>query len=335
MSKSLVNWGILGCASIADLEVIPAIKAANNATLYAISSREKKKLEEFRNKYCPNKAYLSYDELLNDPEVDAVYIPLPNSLHCQWTIKAAEKKKHIMCEKPLGVTADEVVKMKEACDINSVMLMEAFAYRHSPLTLTIKSLVEKGTIGKVKFIDSYLSWILNDLSNVRLRKDLSGGCIFDIGCYTINIIRLIAGSEPLSVFATGDIGKESGVVESACIVMEFINQIKAFSYCSFKCAERRGYTIVGETGMIEVPVTFNAEGNISITVRKANNIEEVTIFCPDNYQLEIEQFGRCILEGEHPLVSYEESLGNAQVIDKALDQIYKKSEISPGVHPNG
>jgi len=323
MNKTKVNWGIISCAGIAESSVIPGILSANNAQLYAISSRGTEKLEEFRKKFNPVKAYQSYDELLDDPEVDAVYIPLPNGLHCEWTIKAAEKKKHILCEKPMGISAEEVKLMKEVCDKNGVLLMEAFAYRHSPLTLKVKELVDKGTIGAIKFMESHFSFILNDMENVRLSSSLAGGATYDIGCYNINIIRYIIGAEPISIYATGEIGEKSGVDESSCIVMEFEGGIKAVSYCSFRCSSRCEYTVVGEKGIISVPVSFNTKGDTKIIIKKDSGTEEISIQCPDNYMLEVEQFGRCILQGEKPLLRFEDSINNARVIDETLKQLFK------------
>ena len=324
MNKDFVNWGILGCAGIADRAVIPGIMGAKNAKLYAISSRSEKKLQDFKQKYNPIKEYRSYDELLHDSNVDAVYIPLPNSMHYKWVLKAAEMKKHILCEKPLGLTAKEVAEIKEVCDKNGVLFMEGLAYRHSPLTQKVKSLIDEGTIGKLKFMESFVGFYFDDLNDVRFNKDLAGGATYDIGCYNIDIIRHIAGSEPLSIYATGEIEAQSGVDEGSCIMMEFKDGFKAMSYCSFKCAERIGYTIIGELGILEVAAWFNAEGKVKITLKKKENTEEIIIDCPDNYMLEVEQFGRCILTGEKPLVTFEESLGNSKVIEEALKQIFNK-----------
>ena len=323
MDNKIVNWGVISCAGIANTAVIPGINAASNATLYAISSRSKQKLEEYSQKHKPVKTYESYDDLLDDPEIDAVYIPLPNALHCQWVFKAAEKKKHILCEKPLGITAKEVADMREVCEKNGVLLMEAFAYRHSPLTLKVKSLVEEGVIGKLKFIQSNFSYLLTDMSNVRMIENLGGGATYDVGCYNLNVIRYIAGSEPISILATGEIGENSSVDESSCIMMEFKDGLKAVSYCSFNSMEYSEYTIVGDAGIIHVPVKFNDKGMVKLILKTESGTEEISINCPDNYMLEVEQFGRCITYGETPLVSLEDSYDNATAIEKALNQIFK------------
>ena len=323
MTDKKVNWGIISCANIADKAVIPGIIGAQNAKLFAVSSRSAEKAEEFKNKHHAVKAYDSYDKLLDDPDIDAVYIPLPNALHKEWVIKAAEKGKHILCEKPLGINAQEVLEMKAACERYNVKLMEAFAYRHSPLTHKAKELADSGIVGKLKVIEAWFSFQLNDLNNVRLINDLGGGATYDVGCYVINIIRYIAGSEPINVMASGEIGAVSGVDESSCMLFEFENGLKATAHCAFNSASRSGYRIVGETGIIDVSLTFNAKGELDIRVIKGDHTDIITVSTPDNYMLEVEQFGRCILEGEAPLLSLEDSFGNAAVIDKVLAQIMK------------
>ena len=324
MENKILNWGVLGCARIANNSVIPGIKSATNANLYAIASRSAEKLEEFNKTHNPDKTYQSYMDLLKDPKIDVVYIPLPNSLHCEWVIKAAENKKHILCEKPLGITAKEVEVMRDACNKNGVLLMEAFPYRHSPLTLKVKNLVDTGAIGKLKFIEANFSFILTNKSSIKMIKNLGGGATYDIGCYNINVIRFIAGSEPLSIFATGEIGEISSVDESSCIMMEFKDDLKAVSYCSLNSMDRCGYTIVGEAGIIEVPVKFNSKGTVKIILKTKNDTSEINVDCPDNYMLEVEQFGRCILGSEEPLVSLEDSYNNAKVIDESLNKIFNK-----------
>jgi xylose dehydrogenase (NAD/NADP) len=326
MMKNVVNWGVLGCAGIAGKSVIPGILAANNAKLLAISSRGAgSKLDDFSSRFGPERVYTSYEALLEDPDIDAVYIPLPNSLHYEWTLKAAEKKKHILCEKPLGISAEEVSAMKEAADSNGVLLMEAFAYRHSPLTKKVKELTDSGAIGKVRFMESHFSFNLDNREDVRLIKSLGGGATYDIGCYNLNIIRHIIGSEPTSVKAVGETDPDTGVDMSSLIMLEFGTDVKAVSYCSFKCSPRSEYMILGETGYIHVPVVFNAEGETRIIIVRKSGKEEIVVNCPHNYMLEVEQFGRCILSSEKPLITYEDSLNNAKTIDMVLDQILPDS----------
>jgi xylose dehydrogenase (NAD/NADP) len=325
MEQKIVNWGIISCVDIAEKRFIPGLLNAKNAKLYAISSRGKSaKLKRFQQEFHPVKSYESYEELLNDPEIDAVYNPLPNGLHAQWTIRAVEKKKHVLCEKPMGATEAEVREMQAASKKNGVLLMEAFAYRQSPLTYKAKNLVEEGSVGKLKFIEAHYSYYLKNGGDVRLSSELAGGATYDVGCYNLNLIRYIAGEEPVGVFATGKVGEKSGVDEESCIVLTFANGLSAVSFCSLGAYARSEYTIVGKEGIIHVPYEFNTAGETKIILKSGGKTKEIVIDCPNNYMLEAEQFSRAVLGEEKPLITFEESIGNAKVIDEALRQVLAK-----------
>jgi xylose dehydrogenase (NAD/NADP) len=327
MDQKIVNWGTIGCAGIAEGKFIPGLLGAKNAKLYAISSRGKSAgLERFQQKFHPVKAYESYNELLDDPEIDAVYVPLPNGLHAEWAIRALEKKKNVLCEKPMGVTEAEVREMQAASKKNGVLLMEAFAFRQSPLTLKAKELVEAGTVGKVKFIEAHFCFNFKNENDVRFSTALAGGATYDVGCYNLNLIRYIAGEEPAGVLATGKVGAKSGVDEESCIMLTFSNGITAVSYCSFGASSRSEYTILGEEGIIHVPHEFNTFGETvtNIIVTADGKTREVVIDTPNNYMLEAEQFSRAVLGEEKPLITFDDSIGNAKVIDEALRQVFAK-----------
>lgn len=325
MKQNVVNWGVLGCAGIAEGRVIPGLLKASNAKLYAIASRGNgEKLQRFQQKFQPEVVYESYEALLDDPKVEAVYIPLPNGLHYDWVLKAAEKKKHILCEKPLGATRLEAEQMQEACNKNGVLLMEAFAYRQSPLTFQAKKIVESGVLGKLQLIESHYGYNLQNEADVRLSKDLDGGATYDIGCYNLNVIRYFAGSEPTKITATGKISEKFEVDMESTIVMEFESGLKAVSYCSFGVSPYCGYMAVGDKGIMTVPFEFNSKGTTKIQVKTAEKTEEFVIECPDNYMLEIEQFGKAVRGEEIPLITFEDTLGNAAVIDEVLKQICRE-----------
>jgi predicted dehydrogenase len=262
--------------------------------------------------------------MLEDPEIDAVYNPLPNGLHAEWTIKALQKKKHVLCEKPLGASEAEVNAMFAASRENGVLLMEAFAYRHSPLPMKVKSLIDAGTIGDIKLIDSHFSFLLTDQSDVRLSPALAGGATYDLGCYNLSLIRYIAGEEPSEIYATGKVGETSGVDEESLIMMKFPSGKTAVSFCSFQASHRCEYVIVGTEGSIYAPNNFNQAGKTKIIVNGKDGAKEVTVDCPHNYMLEVEQFGRAILGQEKPFVTFEDSIGNARVIDETLRQVFGK-----------
>lgn len=316
----------MGCAGIAEERTIPGMLKADNANLYALASRTQEKLSRFEEKFNPEKTYLSYEELLDDPMVDAIYLPLPNSLHYEWAIKAAKKKKHVLCEKPLALNEKEVIEMFRVFKDNDVLLMEAFASRHSPVLQTVKNLIDENTIGPLKYIEGHFSFLLEDENNVRLIKELGGGATYDIGAYPISTIRYLAGKEPLKIQTIGEIHPNLGVDISSSIMMEFDEGLKATAYSAFNTPEWTGYTVLGEKGRIEVPLDFNASGSLEFELYRNKGKETIFVETPNNYTLEIEQFGRAILDGEEPLVTYDDSLGNAKVIDIALAQMFAKKK---------
>lgn len=329
MSKK-INWGILGCAAIARVRVIPGLLQADNANLYAVASRGSKKADEFKELFPVEKVYDNYEALLEDGNVDAVYIPLPNSMHCEWVEKAAKAKKHILCEKPLALNAEEAKRMYEICEAEGVILMEAFAYRHAPLIQKVKEVIDEGAIGKVKYLESHLTDVLTDMGNIRMNKNLGGGSFYDMACYNISAISYLLGfKEPVRVKAFAEMDPEYGVDVSNTTLLQYEDGIQAASYSSLNSYSRGYYAIVGEKGRIEVPCNFNCRYIQKFTVTRegvVSNVEileekktEYTVMCPDNYMMEIEQFGRCILEGEKPLVSKEETLLNARILDKAFE----------------
>ena len=323
MGQKIINWGILGCAGIAEGRVLPSMLQASNAKLYAIASRSNSdKLKHFQEKFKPETIYTSYEELLDDPKVEAVYIPLPNGLHFEWVLKAAAKKKHILCEKPLGVSKSQVEKMQAACDANGVILMEAFAYRQSPLTKKVKEIIESGILGKLKFIESHYGYFLENENDVRLSESLYGGATYDVGCYNLNLIRYLAGSEPVKISAAGVVSEIYKVDEGSSILMQFQDGLEAFAYCSLAIFTSCYYTVISEKGILTVPNEYNSKGITKIIVTTAEKTEEIIIDCPDNYMLEIEQFGKVIAGEESPLITFEDSLGNAAVIDESLKQIF-------------
>ncbi len=323
MDQKIINWGIIGCAGIAEGRVIPGLLKASNAKLYAISSRGKSdKLTHFKETFKPQVAYTSYEDLLDDPKVDAVYIPLPNGLHYEWVLKAAAKGKHILCEKPLGISKTQVRQMYAACEANGVFLMEAFAYRQSPLTKKVKSIVDSGVLGKIKFIESYYGYFLENMEDVRMSEALYGGATYDVGCYNLNLIRYLAGSEPLKISAVGKVAAQYGVDEGSSILMEFKDDLEAFAFCSLAISRSCHYTVIGDKGVLNVPDEFNSKGTTRIILTIADKTEEIVIECPDNYMMEIEQFGKVVSGEESPLITIEDAEGNAALIDESLRQIF-------------
>ena len=323
-----IRWGVLGCATIARVRTIPGLLGADNAELYAVASRGKEKADEVKEMFGAKVSYGSYEELLADPDVEAVYIPLPNSLHAEWVYKAAEAGKHILCEKPLGLCAEEAEKMFSFCEEKGVLLMEAFAYRHAPLVKKVKKLLDDGAIGKLLYMESHLTDVLTDMGNIRMKKNLGGGAFYDMACYNISVISYMTGKMPVSVKAMAQMDPERGVDVGNVMIMQYEDGTLAMGYSSLNSYARGYYCLVGDKGRIEVPCNFNCRNQVSFTVITGGHTDNVEVLdeeantigvmCPNNYMLEIEQFGRCILEGEKPEVGKAETLRNAAILDMAF-----------------
>ena len=323
-----IKWGVLGTAGIAYGQTIPGMKEANNCELYAIAGRSLEKAKEFQETFGFEKAYGSYEELLQDPEVEAVYIPLPNTLHYEWTIKALEAKKHVLCEKPLAPSEEVAKQMIEAAEKNGVLLMEAFAYLHSPFTKAIKAELDAKTIGDVVYMESTFITSDYDISNIRMRRDTLGGCLYDLGCYNTTQILWMLEEEPERIQAISDFS-EQGIDSYTSAIMNFKSGKRASMNCGMVLQKETdgrfdridNFRIHGTKGSIKSEVQFNQAGNLEYCIN-VNGKEEVKIVdTPQNYKLEVEQMGRCILNGEVPYVSNEFTLTNARVMDRILKEI--------------
>ncbi len=322
MKNDTINWGIISCARIADSAIIPGIKSSNNSVLYAIAGKSAERLADFANRHKPQKIYHDYENILDDQEVDAVYIPLPNSMHLEWVLKAAAKGKHILCEKPLGLNASEVLQMKTACEKNGVLLMEAFDYRHNPAIIQFKRLVDQGIVGPIKLIEGYFSIMLGSRDDIRMNKRLGGGSIYDVGSYTINLLNYLTGKVPKDIKAYAAMDKETGVDINCSAIFSYGDEgMLGMFHCSLFSHYMNGFRIAGENGIIEYPGLYHALGETAIKIYQKNTIQTIVVNCPNSYQLEIEQFARCILNGEQPLLSLEETYSNMATIDRILDEI--------------
>ncbi|MBU3874226.1 Gfo/Idh/MocA family oxidoreductase [Faecalicatena sp. AGMB00832] len=321
MENRRVKWGVLGTAGIAWEQTIPGMKQAYNCELYAIAGRSTEKVKQFQDEFGFEKAYNSYDALLDDEQVEAVYIPLPNQLHKEWAVKAARKKKHILCEKPLAPTAAEVKELVQVCEQEGVLLMEAFAYLHSDATKEILDKVHDNVIGKPQFMESCFFTPSYEQENIRMRRETFGGGTYDLGCYNISLILSVFQEMPCQVRAMGGF-MENGVDDFSAAYMVFPSGARASAeqgLCSPQRADR--YYIYGTEGALEAPIRFNQEGAFTYLIHKNGKTETFTSSVKSNYQLETEQFGRCILEGEKPWVSNEFSVEVAEVMDQVLKEI--------------
>ncbi|HEX2861049.1 MAG TPA: Gfo/Idh/MocA family oxidoreductase, partial [Lacunisphaera sp.] len=313
----------LGWARIARLNVIPALQRSSNGVLHAVASRSETKRAECRTQCNPPRLHSRYEDLLRDPEVDAVYNPLPNSLHREWTIKAAEHGKHVLCEKPAALNVAECREMIAACRANGVLFMEAFMYRYSTRTAKVVEVLRSGVLGEVKFIHSQFRFLLNRPGDVRREATLGGGSLNDVGCYPVNFIGLVldtlagcapgAGPQPESLLAQSvDV---NGVDEMFSALLRYPGGVTAALHSGFNAHSRMAAEIIGTTGMLEVPFTFlGHEGPLTLTT--GDQKQEIAVPESDRYQLQAEDFADAILQNRPPRLTPEETLRNQELLDR-------------------
>lgn len=316
MTDRKLRWGVLSTANIGRAAVIPALQRSRNGVVVAVASRDAEKARAFAEQHKIPRAYGSYEALLADDEIEAVYIPLPNSLHREWTIRAAEAGKHILCEKPLALTAAECAEMEAAARQHRVTLMEAFMYRFHPQTEKVLELVRAGVIGELRLIYAAFTFRLTNRANIRLRPDLGGGSLMDVGCYCVNISRTVAGAEPIEVQAYANWG-ETGVDEEMVGTLRFANGLLAQFCCGLTLERREVYQVAGTEGHLDVPKAF-LPGVQDTTVYEHHGRQGSTahpIAGVDEYQLMVEHFADCVLNNRPVRYPPGEAAANMRVIE--------------------
>lgn len=313
-----IRWGVLGYARIARENVIPAIQRSSNSEFFAIASREDSKLAECLARFNVPRAYRGYDDLLRDGEVDAVYVPLPNSLHYEWTIKAAERGKHVLCEKPIALNAVECREMIAACAANRVTLMEAFMYRYTERTRKVLEVLRSGSLGEIKFISSTFRFLLANSSSIKLKTELGGGSLYDVGCYPVNFIGMVADAtggagEPQSVSVEFERSVGVDVIFSA--LLKYRSGLIASVNSGFNAQKRIYSEIVGTKGALEVPDTFlDNAGMMILTIGEERR--EIPVAASDRYRLEVEDFADAIQSHRSPAFGLNETQRNAELLDR-------------------
>jgi predicted dehydrogenase len=318
-----VRWGILGNANIARKALIPAIKDAKNAELTAIASRSgfaEKAAAELK----IEKHYGSYESLLDDPDIDAVYIPLPNALHAEWVKKAAQARKHVLCEKPAALDAAQAAEMIDVCREQGVHFMEAFMYQFHPQHEKVKEIIASGEIGQVRLMRSRFSFKIADPQNIRLDRTLGGGCLYDVGCYCIHSSRNILGAEPKRAYAQAHLD-ENGVDITTAGMLTFDGGVEALFDCSFETSAQEYYEVIGDQGNIEVYGPYrpdkNPNGKGRIVVNTENGEKKEWFVSGDQYTLQVEHFSECVLNDTAPIYTGEQTVQNMKVIDACYESI--------------
>lgn len=317
-----LRWGFLSTARI-NRALIPPLLASGRNELTAVASRDLARAQAYAKEKNIPRAFGSYEELLADPDVDVIYNPLPNSLHAEWTIKTAQAGKHILCEKPLANTIEEVDAMTDAAQKAGVVLMEAFMYRHHPQTLKVKELVDSGAIGRLQKVRGAFTFSIANEDDVRLNASLGGGSIWDVGCYPISYARLIIGSEPLEVFGWQIKGEQSGVDESFFGQMRFADDVYAQFDSGFRTPFRSHIELSGDKGTINIPKPFQPYENEKIILKAGDQEEVITIPGEHLYRGEVENMADAILDGKPTGMSLADSRNNVATIQALLHSAEK------------
>jgi predicted dehydrogenase len=320
-----LRWGVLSTATIARTKVIPGIRKAEHCEIVAIASRDVALAERAATDLSIPNPHGSYDALLADPDVDAVYIPLPNHLHATWAIAAAEAGKHVLCEKPLATTARDAERMIEAAERGGVQLMEAFMYRLHPSWVAVRELVASGRIGKLRAVQSWFSFYNDDPANIRNIVATGGGALYDIGCYCVNLSRMLFGAEPVRVegIVIRDPVDRTDVLTSG--ILDFGDGLASFT-CSTRAEDDQWVEVYGTEGRISVEIPFNIPPDrptrVFITAGGdppvAPDTETLTFDPADPYTVEAEAFATAVLDGRPVPVPPADAVANLRVIERLL-----------------
>jgi predicted dehydrogenase len=328
MTKKKLRWGILGVAKINE-RLLPAFAKAKNARLRAIASRSLDKAKIAAQATGIPTAYGSYEELLDDPDIDAIYNPLPNSLHAEWTLKAAERGKHVLCEKPLCPTAAEAQNLVEACRARGITLMDGFMWPHHPRTARLRQFLDEGGIGDVQRVSGTFTFPMRPLDpeNIRLRPELAGGSLLDVGCYPVYGIRWAFGAEPVRVYATAQY--EHGVDVAVNGLLWLADGRTAAFDCGFTLPQRSWLEITGTAGVVLVPEMWVPRKQATFEIRREGKrgVEEVLVADHDQVQLMLENFGRYALEDKEVSPPPEEAVKTLKVLDALRQSAREKREV--------
>src|SRR3954471_1279454 len=318
MGIAPVKWGIVSTADI-NRKVIPGMRASEKADLIAVASRGQQRAEEYAREWEIDRAYGSYQELLDDADVEAVYISLPNTLHCDWSIRAVEAGKHVLCEKPMSRHVGEVEAAFDAADKHGRILMEAFMYRHNPQTARLRQLVDDGAIGELRLVRSCFSYSLYDADNIRLRTDVEGGSLMDVGCYCVSGSRLFAG-EPEQLYGQQFVGP-SGTDWVFTGTMRFRGDVVAQFDCGTSLPDRDELEAIGTEGSLFLDDPWHCRTPL-IELRRDDGVERIVLDAVDSYRLELENLSDAI-EGEAPLL-----LGREDAVPqaRALEALHRSAQ---------
>jgi xylose dehydrogenase (NAD/NADP) len=334
-----VNWGILGCAGIAEKAFIPAVRESRNGVLAGIAARDVSRARDWADRFGFLKSHRTYQELVEDPAIDAIYNPLPNDLHAEWSIRAMRAGKHVLCEKPMAMNALEVRAMIGAAESGGVRLMEGFMYKFHPQMEKTLALIREGKIGEVRAVHSSFTFQFErDGANYRWFPAMGGGALYDVGCYTLSVARLVFGAEPVSAFAAARIDPATGVDMTTAVVLEFPGGRFAQCDSSFESQFQSRLLAVGTEGTLALDRAFSAKDfDVAIEIVKGDRTEAVRIPRANMFALMVEHFGDAALEKTPLRYPAGDALDNMHAIDACFESIRtgRAVEIPKTVHQGG
>ena len=318
MTTQQVRWGIISTADI-NRKVIPGAKDSSQVDLVAVASRDQARAEAYALEWDIERAYGSYDALLADPDVEAVYISLPNTLHCEWSIRALEAGKHVLCEKPLSRHPEEVEAAFDAAERAGRLLSEAFMYRHNPQTKRLRALVDEGAIGEPRLVRAAFSYALYDPENIRLQTDVEGGALMDVGCYCVSGSRLVGG-EPERVYGQAWYG-ETGTDWVFTGSMRFPGDLLAIFDCGTALPDRDELEVIGSEGSLFLDDPWHCL-TPTIERRRNGDVERIEVERADSYRLELENVSAAIGGEAELLLGRADALGQA----RALEALHRSAQ---------
>ncbi|MDQ3930063.1 MAG: Gfo/Idh/MocA family oxidoreductase [Chloroflexota bacterium] len=334
MAGDKVRWGVLGTARIANT-VIPGLLKASNSELVAVASRDAEKAREWAQARGLQHYFTSYDGMLASDVIDAVYIPLPNALHVEWSIRAAEHGKHVLCEKPISTRAADVEQLITTQRRTGVKVMEAFMYRFHTQTERVRQLLAAGAIGEIKIVRATFDFLLSRTNDVRLSKELGGGALLDVGCYCVNVSTLVVGTIPRAVTASA-VFSPDGVDTSLVGTLEFANGVLGVIDCSFQVGTsmQQKLEVSGTGGRVKVAEPFRmGDEDTTIIVDKADKegtVEHVSVPGGNEYQFMVEHFADAVLNDTPLSYTLEDSLANMRVLDALIESARTGQRVTLG-----
>jgi D-xylose 1-dehydrogenase (NADP+, D-xylono-1,5-lactone-forming) len=311
------RWGILGVARI-NRALLDPLRSGRHA-LVAVGSRSLERAQAYASEHGIARAYGSYDEVLADADVDAVYIPLPHALHPEWAIRAAETGKHVLCEKPIALEADDVRRVAEAAERCGVVITEAFMYRHHPLVARAAALARAGVLGRVVGVTGVFSYVLDrPATDTRRVPSLGGGSLWDVGCYPVSFARTVLGQRPVRVQGMASWNAD-GIDMSFCGHLEFEDGVVAQVRSSFESPFHTEMCVIGTEGVLHIPRPFKPLEHETLELRRGNEVEHIEVDGPPLYQGEVDDVADAARTGRAPLVTLQDSLENTQTLVALLE----------------